>query len=33
MSLLALCCGWLIGDCFDTNCCCCFIPIPLPRFR
>uniref|UniRef100_A0A914ZMU3 Cysteine-rich transmembrane CYSTM domain-containing protein n=1 Tax=Parascaris univalens TaxID=6257 RepID=A0A914ZMU3_PARUN len=33
MPLLALCCGWLIGDCFDTNCCCCFIPIPLPRFR
>ncbi|KAK0406887.1 hypothetical protein QR680_018870 [Steinernema hermaphroditum] len=32
VSLLALCCGCLIGDCFDTNCCCCLIPCALPSF-
>ncbi|TKR82990.1 hypothetical protein L596_016654 [Steinernema carpocapsae] len=32
LSILALCCGCLLGDCFDTNCCCCLIPCALPRF-
>ncbi|VDM52124.1 unnamed protein product [Angiostrongylus costaricensis] len=35
-SLLALCCGCLIGEaCCDQPCLCCVIPcpIPCPRFR
>ncbi|CAJ0602313.1 unnamed protein product [Cylicocyclus nassatus] len=35
-SLLALCCGCLIGEaCCDQPCLCCVLPCPiaLPRFR
>uniref|UniRef100_A0A1I7YBX0 CYSTM domain-containing protein n=1 Tax=Steinernema glaseri TaxID=37863 RepID=A0A1I7YBX0_9BILA len=32
LSILALCCGCLMGDMFDTNCCCCLIPCALPSF-
>ncbi|KIH43121.1 hypothetical protein ANCDUO_26880 [Ancylostoma duodenale] len=35
-SLLALCCGCLIGEaCCDSPCLCCVLPcpIPCPRFR
>ncbi|KAK6114099.1 Uncharacterized protein BM_BM541 [Brugia malayi] len=28
MALIALCCGCFIGEHFDTDCCCCFIPCP-----
>uniref|UniRef100_A0A1I7WMC6 CYSTM domain-containing protein n=1 Tax=Heterorhabditis bacteriophora TaxID=37862 RepID=A0A1I7WMC6_HETBA len=35
-SLLALCCGCLVGEvCCDSPCLCCVLPCPisLPRFR
>ncbi|WKY03974.1 hypothetical protein Q1695_005171 [Nippostrongylus brasiliensis] len=35
-SLLALCCGCLVGEvCCDHPCLCCILPCPisLPRFR